>query len=135
MLVKCVLIFVNHTCIIVDIKTIGLCSVGGDPTKVTWYKDNILIDNNPDYQTFKTNDRYALKIEETFVEDSAKFTCRAENDFGFSETSAYLSVKGKHNITINVRYMIHNSSSIFTNRSLRGMQNVRLYILLYRQKC
>lgn len=87
----------------------------GEPTKVTWYKDNISIDNNPDYQTFKTNNRYVLKIEETFVEDSAKFTCRAENDFGFSETSAYLSVKGKHNITINVWYMIYSSSSIFAN--------------------
>lgn len=66
----------------------------GEPMKITWYKDNISIDNNPDYQTSKIDNRYILTIEETFVEDSAKFTCRAENDSGISETSAYLSVKG-----------------------------------------
>lgn len=66
----------------------------GEPTSVTWYKDNISIDNNPDYQTSNINNQYILTIEETFVEDSAKFTCRVENDTGFSETSAYLSVKG-----------------------------------------
>lgn len=69
-------------------------SIEGEPTKVTWFKDNISIDNNPDYQTSKIDKRYILTIEETFVEDSAKFTCRVENDSGFSETSAYLTVKG-----------------------------------------
>lgn len=69
-------------------------SMEGEPKKVTWYKDNISIDNNPDYQTSKIDNRYILTIEETFVEDSAKFTCRAENDLEFIETSAYLSVKG-----------------------------------------
>lgn len=64
---------------------------------MTWYKDNISIDNNPDYQTSKIDNRYLLTIEETFVEDSAKFTCRAENDSGVIETSAYLSVKGIFN--------------------------------------
>ncbi|CAI6344104.1 unnamed protein product [Macrosiphum euphorbiae] len=69
------------------------CSIEGEPSKVTWFKDNISIDNNPDYQTSKIDNRYILTIEETFVEDSAKFTCRAENDSDFIETSAYLSVK------------------------------------------
>lgn len=69
-------------------------SIEGEPSKVTWYKDNISIDNNPDYQTSKIDNRYILTIEETFVEDSAQFTCRAENESGFNETSAYLSIKG-----------------------------------------
>ncbi|KAL4132315.1 hypothetical protein QTP88_009488 [Uroleucon formosanum] len=69
------------------------CSIEGEPSKVTWFKDNISIDNNPDYQTSKIDNRYILKIEETFVEDSATFTCRAENDSDCIETSAYLSVK------------------------------------------
>ncbi|CAH1708708.1 unnamed protein product [Aphis gossypii] len=69
------------------------CSIEGEPSKVTWFKDNISIDNNPDYQTSKIGNRYILTIEETFVEDSAKFTCRAEKDSDFVETSAYLSVK------------------------------------------
>jgi len=71
-------------------------SIEGEPSKVTWFKDNISIDNNPDYQTSKIDNRYILTIEETFVEDSAKFTCRVENDFDFIETSAYLSVKGRY---------------------------------------
>jgi len=71
-------------------------SIEGEPLKVTWFKDNISIDNNPDYQTSKIDNRYILTIEETFVEDSAKFTCRAENDLDFIETSAYLSVKGRY---------------------------------------
>lgn len=75
-------------------------SMDGEPTKVTWYKDNISIDNNPDYQTSKIDNRYILTIEETFVEDSAKFTCKAENDSGYSETSAYLSVKGNSKLHI-----------------------------------
>ncbi|XP_025203968.1 titin isoform X3 [Melanaphis sacchari] len=69
------------------------CSIEGEPSKVTWFKDNISIDNNPDYQTSKIGNQYILTIEETFVEDSAKFTCRAEKDSDFIETSAYLSVK------------------------------------------
>lgn len=75
----------------------------GEPEKVTWYKDNISIDNNPDYQTSKINNQYRLTIEETFVEDSAKFTCRVENDSGFSETSAYLSVKGIIVLFLNIQ--------------------------------
>lgn len=86
-------------------------SVEGEPTKVTWYKDNISIENNPDYQTTKIDNRCVLTIEETFVEDSAKFTCRAENDSGFAETSAYLSVKGTR-ICCQRREILKNSNCV-----------------------
>lgn len=85
-------------------------SIEGEPTNVTWFKDNISIDNNPDYQTSKIDNRHILTIEETFVEDSAKFTCRAGNDSGFTETSAYLTVKGnsRRRRDVNPKFLLNN---------------------------
>lgn len=62
--------------------------------EVTWYKDGIAIQNNPDYQTTFDQGVCTLTIEETFTEDSAKFICRAVNAAGTAETNATLSVKG-----------------------------------------
>lgn len=72
------------------------CRVGGRPIPaVTWHKDGIPIDNNPDYETSFVDGVCRLSIEETFTEDSARFTCRASNKFGIAETEAKLRVKGK----------------------------------------
>jgi len=54
------------------------------------------IENNPDYVTSQENGVCTLTIEETFTEDSAKFTCRAINSAGKAETSATLSVNGNY---------------------------------------
>jgi hypothetical protein len=62
--------------------------------EVTWYKDGIAIENNPDYQTTFDQGICTLTIEETFTEDSARFICRAVNAAGTAETNATLSVKG-----------------------------------------
>jgi len=71
------------------------CRLIGQPTpEVVWYKDGISILNNPDYVTTYINDVCTLKIEETFAEDSAKYTCRAFNIIDSAETSATLTVKG-----------------------------------------
>lgn len=71
------------------------CRLIGQPTpEVVWYKDGISILNNPDYLTTYENDVCTLKIEETFAEDSAKYTCRAFNIVDSAETSATLTVKG-----------------------------------------
>ncbi|XP_067210497.1 uncharacterized protein zormin isoform X3 [Linepithema humile] len=70
------------------------CRLIGQPTpEVVWYKDGISILNNPDYLTTYVNDVCTLKIEETFAEDSAKYTCRAFNIVDSAETSATLTVK------------------------------------------
>lgn len=45
--------------------------------------------------TNQDGDLCSLTIEETFTEDSARFTCRASNPAGSSETSATLNVIGK----------------------------------------
>ncbi|XP_015171223.1 PREDICTED: titin isoform X2 [Polistes dominula] len=70
------------------------CRLIGYPIpEVVWYKDGISILNNPDYLTTFHQGICTLTIEETFAEDSAKFTCKAFNNFGSAETSATLTVK------------------------------------------
>lgn len=73
--------------------------------EVVWYKDGISILNNPDYQTSfdAVTGSCTLTIEETFAEDSAKYTCKAFNYLGLAETSAILTVKG----TVLNAYEIH----------------------------
>ncbi|RZC41074.1 I-set and/or Spectrin domain containing protein, partial [Asbolus verrucosus] len=71
-----------------------MCQVTGSPVPVvTWFKDGISIQNNPDYQTTFDQGLCTLTIEETFAEDSAKYMCKAINAAGSAETSACLSVK------------------------------------------
>lgn len=71
-----------------------VCQVAGTPLPVvTWYKDGISIQNNPDYQTTFEQGLCSLTIEETFAEDTAKYTCRAINAVGSAETHATLAVK------------------------------------------
>ncbi|CAD1476295.1 unnamed protein product, partial [Heterotrigona itama] len=70
------------------------CNLVGQPApEVVWYKDGISILNNPDYLTTYIHGVCTLTIEETFAEDSAKYTCRAFNIAGSAETSATLTVK------------------------------------------
>ncbi|XP_046833268.1 uncharacterized protein LOC124430549 isoform X7 [Vespa crabro] len=70
------------------------CRLIGYPIpEVVWYKDGISILNNPDYLTTFHQGISTLTIEETFAEDSARFTCKAFNNLGSAETSATLTVK------------------------------------------
>ncbi|XP_054013283.1 titin isoform X3 [Hylaeus anthracinus] len=69
------------------------CNLIGHPLpEVVWYKDGISILNNPDYLTTYVQGSCTLTIEETFAEDSAKYTCRAFNIAGSAETTATLTV-------------------------------------------
>lgn len=73
------------------------CKVSGQPTpEIMWLKDGMAVESNPDYQTeFNTEENTcSLKIDETFAEDTATFTCKAINSFGSAETSALLTVAG-----------------------------------------
>lgn len=71
------------------------CHVVGIPEpEICWYKDGMSIINNPDYLTDYNQGICTLTIEETFTEDSAKFTCKATNEAGSAETEATLTVKG-----------------------------------------
>ena len=72
------------------------CHVIGNPIpSIIWNKESIPIANNPDYLTKYDNGICTLMIEETFAEDSARFSCQATNEFGTVETEAILKVRGK----------------------------------------
>lgn len=71
-----------------------VCKVTGTPLPiVTWYKDGISIQNFPDYDTSFDQGLCTLTIDETFADDSARYTCKATNAAGSAETSAALLVK------------------------------------------
>lgn len=61
------------------------------PYTIVWLKDEIPIANYPHYVVCNENDLCTLSIDET--EDSAIFTCRITNHFGFTETSARLFIQ------------------------------------------
>ena len=65
---------------------------------MTWLKDGLVVENNPDYQTSFENGLCCLIIEETFSDDSAKFTCQATNSAGIAHTEATLQVLGTSSI-------------------------------------
>lgn len=70
------------------------CKVTGNPEpNVEWFKDGLSLYNNPDYRQTITNGECTLTIEDPFAEDSARFTCKATNSVGASDTTALLTVQ------------------------------------------
>ena len=84
------------------------CRVTGHPRpNVSWLKDGMPIVNNPDYLTKHHQDGLcSLTIEETFAEDTARFSCVATNAAGSTETKAVLNVKGAFSIFVFVVALI-----------------------------
>lgn len=73
------------------------CHVTGNPAPViSWYKNDRCVDQAPDYRTSFNNGMCRLTIEETFMEDDARYTCRAVNPAGEAATSAKLTVLRKN---------------------------------------
>ncbi|XP_025104045.1 coiled-coil domain-containing protein 141-like isoform X3 [Pomacea canaliculata] len=60
--------------------------------EVRWFKDNLPL-NSPDYETHYDRGLATLTIEETFSEDTARYTCRFTSQSGMAESSAYLTVR------------------------------------------
>ncbi|RUS90398.1 hypothetical protein EGW08_001893, partial [Elysia chlorotica] len=72
------------------------CRVDSDRVpEVRWFKDNLPI-TSPDYETRFNNGIATLTIEETFSEDTARYTCRFTNEAGMAESSGYLTVRETH---------------------------------------
>lgn len=70
------------------------CRVESDtPSEAKWFKDNLPL-ASPDYETRYNNGLATLTIEETFSEDTARYTIRITNMAGTAESSAHLNVKG-----------------------------------------
>ncbi|ESO99779.1 hypothetical protein LOTGIDRAFT_58252, partial [Lottia gigantea] len=71
------------------------CKVVGSPIpSVSWYKNSIEIEPNPDFHPYYDSDTgiCTLDISEVFMDDSGEFLCRAVNPFGETTTSATLVV-------------------------------------------
>ncbi|XP_011151926.1 vascular endothelial growth factor receptor kdr-like isoform X1 [Harpegnathos saltator] len=83
--------------------TVLRCIVGGLPTpKVTWYKDNILLKENGQYNF--TDNYQELNIRYMSQSDSGTYSCRASNRLGMKETFQQINVKNrkwnKHDIIL-----------------------------------
>lgn len=72
------------------------CTATGYPLPVVeWFKNDVCIDQSPDYIITFNNGLAILKFEHVFLEDQALFTCRASNTSGMVQTSANLMVERK----------------------------------------
>lgn len=72
------------------------CVVEGNPLPtVQWFKNDVNIDNSPDYVITYNNGEAVLKFEEVFPEDKAIYMCKAINRLGQASTSAFLNVQRK----------------------------------------
>lgn len=70
--------------------------VTGHPLPVVqWFKNDICIDQVPDYTITFNNGQATLRIDEVCLEDQATFMCRAKNPAGNAETTAKLFVQRK----------------------------------------
>ncbi|XP_043207626.1 muscle M-line assembly protein unc-89-like isoform X2 [Amphibalanus amphitrite] len=68
--------------------------VSGVPApKVNWQKDGVSCDSNPDYVIAHEHGLCTLTIEETMVDDTGTFTCRAWNSAGVTQSSCRLTVR------------------------------------------
>lgn len=62
---------------------------------VQWFKNNVCIDDSPDYVINYNNGEAVLYFEEVFLEDDAVYTCNFRNPIGFQQCSARLIVERK----------------------------------------
>uniref|UniRef100_A0A915PMF1 Ig-like domain-containing protein n=1 Tax=Setaria digitata TaxID=48799 RepID=A0A915PMF1_9BILA len=70
--------------------------IKGQPVpEVQWFKDGRNVKDNVDYRTAFINGVATLTIDETFVEDTAVYTVRAQNAAGLAESSAKLIIKSR----------------------------------------
>lgn len=73
------------------------CTVTGNPqpTEVHWFKNDTCIDGSPDYRIVydPSSGETSLAFEQVFLEDQARYVCRASNECGSDETTAQLAVE------------------------------------------
>uniref|UniRef100_F6RYK1 Ig-like domain-containing protein n=1 Tax=Ciona intestinalis TaxID=7719 RepID=F6RYK1_CIOIN len=60
--------------------------------KVVWYFKGRVIRNCPDYQYMNKGTQYSLYMNESFVDDTGEFACKATNDKGTATSKAFLFV-------------------------------------------
>uniref|UniRef100_A0A7M4EYL6 Palladin n=1 Tax=Crocodylus porosus TaxID=8502 RepID=A0A7M4EYL6_CROPO len=69
------------------------CRVRGTPpVHVKWFRQDMEIQDSPDFRILQKKEICTLVIAETFPEDSGTFTCTAANEYGSATSSAQLTV-------------------------------------------
>lgn len=70
------------------------CQAIGHPMpQISWFKDGISIDNNPEYVVFEVNGSCAIKIRKANAHIHAgNYTCRSRNERGEAVTTCQLHV-------------------------------------------
>ena len=73
------------------------CHVTGIPSpEITWYRDDTVLSHaGTDYVITQVNGTCTLKIRRVCTQDSARYTCKAQNAGGEAATSARLNVISK----------------------------------------
>nr|XP_029725941.1 muscle M-line assembly protein unc-89-like isoform X7 [Aedes albopictus] len=73
------------------------CTVQGNPqpVEVHWFKNDTCVDGSPDYRISydPSTGETSLSFEQVFLEDQARYACRASNECGSDETTAQLAVE------------------------------------------
>lgn len=72
------------------------CAVRGNPTpRVTWYRNNISLNTNPNYYITNTCGVCSLLILRVGPKDNGEYKVIAENTLGCAECTAQLKIRGK----------------------------------------
>lgn len=72
------------------------CKAEGNPLPtVQWYKEEVCIDNDPQYQITYNNGEALLKIDYANTSNNGKYTCVASNRLGSDSTATKLLVNSK----------------------------------------
>lgn len=73
------------------------CRVTGNPLPtVQWFKNDVNIDNCPDYTTMYNNGEAVLVVEEVTLENQGTYSCKASNRLGQAASTALLSVEREY---------------------------------------
>ena len=79
-----------------DKKFIVLCYLeqGSRPLSFEWFKDGRLVSDPKRYRVETTDDVSALTIDSVVASDSANYSCKATNEYGWHWQHTKLLVKG-----------------------------------------
>jgi hypothetical protein len=70
------------------------CQVEGNPiSNVSWFKNGVCIDKSKHYNIGGTDNDHILRIENVYLEDESKFSCRIQNKHGKAFSSSRITVK------------------------------------------
>ena len=72
--------------------------IGSAPIRVSWQKDGKRLIDSPANRISSNGNQHKLEMPKSALDDTGTITVVAENDFGKTNSSAYLHVQGTLNI-------------------------------------